>query len=146
MILYHHTKNYQNRSSGSWDIQIWKIEQSDWPRAFRTIFGELEFSQTCGFCRIVKNIILNDFREKKVHINGQNFRKNPKNPIFGPILALSPKFWENQSFPEKSGSVTFLHLWSPNFMQKMRKNLRANSEISASQIDRQTDGRTEVNP
>ena len=34
LALYHHTKNYQKRSSGSQDIQIWKIEQSGWPRIF----------------------------------------------------------------------------------------------------------------
>ena len=34
MILYHHTIFFQKRSSGSQDIQIWKIEQSGWPRIF----------------------------------------------------------------------------------------------------------------
>ena len=31
MDLYYHTKNHPNRSSGSWDIQLSRIERSDWP-------------------------------------------------------------------------------------------------------------------
>jgi len=34
MVFYHHTQNYQKRSNGSQDIQIWKMEQSGWPRIF----------------------------------------------------------------------------------------------------------------
>ena len=34
-----------------------------------------------------------------------------------------------QDFFQKSGSVTFVPLWCPNFMQKIRKILRAVSEI-----------------
>ena len=33
-----------------------------------------------------------------------------------------PHFSENENFPEKSGSVTFHHLWTLNFMQNIRKN------------------------
>ena len=41
------------------------------------------------------------------------------------------KMTQNANFPDfgnffaKSGSVTFLTLWSPNFMQKIRKIVRA---------------------
>ena len=36
-----------------------------------------------------------------------------------------------KNYFQKSGSVTFLPLWSPNFMQKIRKTLRAVSEKTA---------------
>ena len=48
--------------------------------------------------------------------------------IFGPFWALFAQIWANGIFPEKSGSVTFLRLWIPNFMQEIRKILGANSE------------------
>ena len=35
------------------------------------------------------------------------------------------------NFSDNSGSATFLHMWSRNFMQKSRKILRANSEKNA---------------
>ena len=34
-----------------------------------------------------------------------------RDAIFGRIF---PHFSENENFPEKFGSVTFLHLWTPN--------------------------------
>ena len=43
----------------------------------------------------------------------------------------STHFWVNQGFffSQKPGFVTFLTLWPPNFMQKMRKSWWAKSEI-----------------
>ena len=41
------------------------------------------------------------------------------------ITRTFPDISPNENFPEKSGSVTFLPLWSPNFMQKIRNILRA---------------------
>ena len=55
-------------------------------------------------------------------------KKYPQNGVF-------PPFVTPQDFFHKSGSVTFVPSWCPNFMQKMRKILRAVSEIF-------TDGRT----
>ena len=78
------------------------MEESDWPRAFPAITEEPEFSRTCGFHRIVKNNILNDFSKKKVYTNDQDFDKNMKNHMF-------VYFFLNFG-PEKSGFVTFLHL------------------------------------
>ena len=57
-----------------------------------------------------------------------NSEKKSKKSIFRPFLGFFPKNQPNQIFPEKSGSVTFDPLWIPNFMQKIRKNVRANSE------------------
>ena len=45
---------------------------------------------------------------------------------FGLIWAHLAQFGHNEIFFEKSGSVTFLPLWSPNFMQEIRKIFRAN--------------------
>ena len=42
-----------------------------------------------------------------------------KNTIFRAFLSL---FWANENLPEKSSSVTFQCLWSPNFMKKTNSN------------------------
>ena len=58
-------------------------------------------------------------------ILGADFEKNPKMLIFGPFwdrLAQNP---ESQIFRAKSGSVSFHHLWSPDYMQEIRKILGA---------------------
>ena len=70
-----------------------------------------------------------NFMQKIRKILRADFEKIIKESIFEAIWTVLPKFWENQIFSEKSGSVTFLQLWSPNFMQKIRKILRAVSEI-----------------
>ena len=67
--------------------------------------------------------MLLDFKQKYIYINGQDFDKNMKNHILGHIWPLFPKFWENQIFSEKSGSVTFQPLSITNFMLKIRKFL-----------------------
>ena len=72
-----------------------------------------------------------------------NFEKNTKNLIFGLFLAVFGHFWPNSNFPKKSGSVSFVPLWYPNFMQKIRKNKWANSEKSVSLTDWLTDGQTD---
>ena len=35
MVFYHYAKKYKKRLNGSKDMAVWKIKQSDWPRAFR---------------------------------------------------------------------------------------------------------------
>ena len=49
-------------------------------------------------------------------------QKYPKNGFF-------PHLWPPKIFFQKSGSVTIVPLWCPNFMQKIRKNQWAVSEI-----------------
>ena len=55
------------------------------------------------------------------------FVKSPKTLFlahFDPLLSKNGEigfFPKNRIFPEKSGSVTYLRLWIPNFMQKIRK-------------------------
>ena len=61
---------------------------------------------------------------------GQKTSKMPQKLGFSPICA-PPKI-----FFQKSGSVTFVPLWCPNFMQKIRKNQWAVS-------DTHTDGHTD---
>ena len=96
-----------------------------------------------------------DFREKLYNNNRHHFRpfsaksldsiffKSPKTSFlgyFGLFWAQIPKKRLNEHFSEKSGSVTFLPLWSPNFMQEIRKILRAISE----EIKERKNGRTNV--
>ena len=117
--IYHHAKYGRIYLSGSWDIEIWKMEQSDWLRAFFKISREPDFSQTCGFRWIMQDTELNKFREFQKHSMTRFWEKYEK-PHF---LALFPLFPKNQIFPEKSGSVTFFLLWSFNFMPNFRKIL-----------------------
>ena len=66
-------------------------------------------------------------------------------------MGFLPHLWPAKIFFQKSGSVTFVTLWCTNFMQKIRKILRAVSEISkdwrtdqqTDQPDRPTDGPTD---
>ena len=53
---------------------------------------------------------------------GCHFLSKSKKPHFWPHFR---DFWMIRSFGEKNGSVSFHHLWSPNFMQKIGKILRA---------------------
>ena len=39
----------------------------------------------------------------------------------GHFWALFAQIWANENFPEKSGSVTFVHLWISNFVQISEK-------------------------
>ena len=55
-------------------------------------------------------------------------QKNIKVPHFGLIWRPFCKYQQINIFFQISNSVTFLPLWSPNFIQKIRKILRAVSE------------------
>ena len=75
--------------------------QSDWPRAFLHLTWETQFSQTCGFNRIIKAIMVYDLNSKNLHINGL-FLQIPKNPIFGVFWGIIPKrkfFPKNPALP-----------------------------------------------
>ena len=63
------------------------------------------------------------------------FSQKPKTPIFDPFLTQKSG---SKHFFEKSGSVTFFHLCTPNFMPKIRKIVRAIAQKSASRTDGQT--------
>ena len=117
--VYHHAKYGRIYLRGSRDIEIWKMGQSDWLRAFFKISREPDFSQTCGFRWIMQDTDMNKFREFQKYPMTR-FREKYEKPHF---LALFPLFPKNQIFPEKSGSVTFFLLWSFNFMPNFRKIL-----------------------
>ena len=60
----------------------------------------------------------------------------------------SPPFVTPQDFFQKSGSATYVPLWCPNFMQKIRKNYWTVSEIfkNGPQTDHAQNQRTGVIP
>ena len=63
-----------------------------------------------------------------------------KNLIFEPFWARFAQILKNENFFQKSGSVTFLNLSSPNFMQGKYENLRYG------RTDRRTDGPEFIGP
>ena len=79
----------------------------------------------------LKVIFSTNFRPKIKKIVRTIFEENIKVPDFGLIWRPFREYLEIENFFQKSGSVIFLPLQSPNFMQKMRKNLRAVSEKTA---------------
>ena len=62
-----------------------------------------------------------------------------KNIKYTPKMGVFPHLWPPKIFFQKSGSVTFVPLWCPNFMQKIRKKQWTVSEIFK---DRRMDQRT----
>ena len=90
----------------------------------------------------MENILLNKFR--KIQNNPMtSFWKKYEKPHFHQILALFPLFSENQTFPEKSGSVTFFLLWFYNFMSNFRKIPWPVFEKNPEQTHGRTHGRTD---
>ena len=83
---------------------------------------EQEFSQIWDLLRKLANHKSLHFRSFLAKTNDSIFRKNPKTLFLGHFGPFFAHFLENENFPEKSGSVTFLRLWSLNFMQKNSKN------------------------
>ena len=79
----------------------------------------------------LKVIFSTNFRTKTRNIFRAVFEKNIKVSDFGLIQRPFREYLQIKNFFQKSGSVTFLPLQSPNFMQKIRKILRAISEKTA---------------
>ena len=65
-------------------------------------------------CRVINNNV-----SKMVSKSGGE--KMAKNNQKDQIWAIFAQFGQNGNFPPKSGSVTFLPLWTSNFMQSFRK-------------------------
>ena len=66
-----------------------------------------------------------------------DFEIKTKKSIFRLFLGFFPKNQPNEIFFEKSGFVTFLHLWIPNIMQKNKKILNvANQNQNGLQCQR----------
>ena len=79
----------------------------------------------------LKVIFSTNLRPKTKKIVRVVFEKNIKASGFGLIWRLFCEYLQIKSFFPKSGSVTFLPLKPANFMQKIRKVLRAVSEKTA---------------
>ena len=79
----------------------------------------------------LKVIFSTNFRPKIKKIVGSVFEKNIKVSDFGIIWRRFREYLQIKNFFQKSGCVTLLPLQSPNFMQKIRKILRAVSEKTA---------------
>ena len=109
---------------------------------FLAITWEPDFTQACGFCRILmnhKNFHLPQIPDK---INDVIFLKSPKTMFLGhfwPFLVIFAQ-WR---FLPKTVSVTHNYIWAPNTMQSFRKNWRANFEKTYGQKDRRAEGWTD---
>ena len=79
----------------------------------------------------LKVIFSTNFRPKTKKIVRAVFEKNIKVSDFGLIWRPFREYLQIKNFFQKSRSVTFLLLQSPNFMQKIRKILRVFSEKTA---------------
>ena len=79
----------------------------------------------------MKVVFSTNFRPKTKKIVRAVFEKNIKVSDFGLIWRLFREYLQIKNFIQKSGSVTFLALYSPNFLQKIRKILRVISEKTA---------------
>ena len=86
----------------------------------------------------LKVIFSTNFRPKTEKIVRAVFEKNIKASDFGRIWRCFREYLQIKNFFQKSGSVTFLPLESPNFMQKIRKILKAISEKTALPINQPT--------
>ncbi len=107
MVLHHHTKYHPKWSNGSWDIESSKIERSDWPRAFWAINQEPDFSQTCGFHRMIKNHNILQFTSFPEKTNENFFCKSPKTLFLGHFGPIFPNFGKTGFFPKNLASSLF---------------------------------------
>ena len=79
----------------------------------------------------LKVIFSTTFRPRTKKIIRAVLEENIKMSAFGLIWRLFREYLQIKNFFQKSGSVTFLPLQSPNFMQRIRKILGAVSEKPA---------------
>ena len=114
-----------------------KLPKTFWPKT-----RELDFSRICGFRRMIEDHEFFHFMPFPAKTNDSILRKSRKSRFLD-HLGFFPKNQPNQIFPEKSGSVTFDPLWSPNFIKKNQKKLMSQFWEKCV-TDRRTDGRTET--
>ena len=72
-------RNYYSRF---WENPKWVHFSAFWIIGKGSITQERDFSRTCGFRRKLRDIMFFHFKQKKVHINGLDFRQNAKNLVF----------------------------------------------------------------
>ena len=97
---------------------------------------EVKYLQTSNFSEKqfslkLQVICSTNFRPKTKKIVKAVFEKNIKVSDFGLIWRPFREYFQINNFFQKSDSVTFLPLQSTNFIQKIRKILRAVSEKTA---------------
>ena len=86
----------------------------------------------------LKVIFSTNFSPNTKKINRTVSEKNIKLSDFGLIWRPFHEYLQIKKLFQKSGSVAFLPFQPPNFMQKIRKNLRAVSEKTALPTNQQT--------
>ena len=122
MLTYHYVQNQENGQK---------------PQFGQLCDGfEVKYLQIANFSEKqlsfkLKVIFISNFRSKTKKIVRAVFEKNIKVCHFELIWRPFREYLQIKNFFQKSGSVTFLPLQSPNFMQKIRKILRAVSEETA---------------
>ena len=96
------------------------LPHSDWPWGFWTIIQEPDVSQTCCFCKKLKDLWNFPVKAKKhIYLRWLEFCWNLKNLIlWGLFVPLEP-IW---TFIQKPGSVTFLTLGCLTSWKKSEKN------------------------
>ena len=110
MIFYLYAKNYKKRLNCSKDIVIWKIERSDWSRAFMNKSREWEFSQIWDLCRKLANHNTLHFKSFLAKTNNSTWCKSP-NPPFLPIFRPFFHFFEKWEFSWKIRLSSLLCLY-----------------------------------
>ena len=108
MLFYFYAKNYKKRSNGSKDI-IWRIELSDWSRAKMPISRKPDFSQTCGFRRMIENHNIFHFKPFLATSNDSILHKSPKTLILGTFGQI----WAKPDFFRKIGLCYFSAFMDP---------------------------------
>ena len=110
-----------------------RLTQSTVGNAFRITFPcyiNMQDQMTENLFKL-KFIFSTKFRPKTKYIVRAVFDKNIKVSDFGLIWWPFREYLNINNFFQKPGSVTFLPLQSPNFMQKIKKILRVVSEKTA---------------
>ena len=109
MVFYLYAKNYKKRSNGSKDIAIRRIERSDWSKGEMPISREADFSQTCGFHRMIENHNIFRFKPFLATSNDSILHKSPKTLILGTFGQI----WAEQDFFPKIGICHFFVFMDP---------------------------------
>ena len=86
---------------------------------FCLITREPDFCRICGFRRKLRDIMFFHFKQKKVHINGLDFRQKCKNPIFDPFL---PQNGETRFFPKNPAPLRFVVYGSLTSCKKSKRS------------------------
>ena len=126
------------------NIKIWRLQTGvKYVPYFEPYLGNQSFFAHAVFCNWFVTL-RRFFWQHLYNIVRAVFSQKSKKHCFYCFWALFAPKWGIRSFWGKSGSVTFFHLYSPNFMQKIRKILRANSEKNVLRTDGRTDGLTDL--